>query len=185
MLFSSLIDGDFRDTADFMNNQETFSALKEQQLQQIWEQGIQNLEKRLEGFEKKGRIDICRTMISLQCKEAAIRNDKLYRLSVPTGAGKTLSSLRFALYCAKHKKKRHIFYVAPFRSILEQNADIIRSVLGLENMVLEHHSDVICEDEVQMKRYERLIENWDEVPVIVTTAGSESSERRSIFDGTV
>lgn len=170
MLFSSLIDGDFRDTADFMNNQETFSALKEQQLQQIWEQGIQNLEKRLEGFEKKGRIDICRTMISLQCKEAAIRNDKLYRLSVPTGAGKTLSSLRFALYCAKHKKKRHIFYVAPFRSILEQNADIIRSVLGLENMVLEHHSDVICEDEVQMKRYERLIENWDEVPVIVTTA---------------
>lgn len=170
MLFSSLIDGDFRDTADFMNQQETYSCLKEEQLQKIWEQGIQNLEKRLEYFENKEKIDICRSRISLQCKEAAIRNDKLYRLSVPTGAGKTLSSLRFALHCAKHKKKRHIFYVAPFRSILEQNADVIRSVLGLENMVLEHHSDVICENEAQMERYERLIENWDEVPVIVTTA---------------
>ena len=170
MLFSSLIDGDFRDTADFMNNQETFSAFNEQQLQQIWEQGIQNLEKRLENFENNEKIDICRAMISLQCKEAAVCDDKLYRLSVPTGAGKTLSSLRFALHCAKHKKKRHIFYVAPFRSILEQNADVIRSVLGVDNMVLEHHSDVICEDETQMEHYERLIENWDEVPVIVTTA---------------
>lgn len=170
MLCSCLIDGDFRDTADFMNGQQTVSGLKDQKLLQAWDQGIQNLESRLNGFAKEERIDRCRAMISQQCREAAVGDGALYRLSVPTGAGKTLSSLRFALYCAKYKKKRHIFYVAPFRSILEQNAEVIRSSLGLEDMVLEHHGDVICEGQEQEERYERLIENWDEIPVIVTTA---------------
>lgn len=170
MLLSSLMDGDFRDTADFMKNVQTSSELYEQDWNCIWDKGIQNLEERLNKYEKDKKIDICRAMISMQCKEAAMCSGKIYRLSVPTGAGKTLASLRFALHHAKYHKKRHIFYVAPFRSILEQNADVIRSVLGLENMVLEHHSDVICENEEESEQYERLIENWDEVPIIVTTA---------------
>ncbi|MDO5424996.1 MAG: CRISPR-associated helicase Cas3' [Eubacteriales bacterium] len=169
MLFSSLMDGDVRNTVDFANKKETVLT-SEQAMQQVWEQGIQNLEEKLKGFRTENRIDQCRAMISAQCKDAAVRDEKLYRLSVPTGAGKTLSGLRFALHCAKQKKKRHIFYIAPFRSILEQNADEIRSVFGEDHMVLEHHSDIICKDEDQMERYERLIENWDEVPVIVTTA---------------
>lgn len=170
MLFSGLMDGDIRDTVDFSNGRKSSAVLNESELQRIWDQGIRNVEKKIESLGTESEINRYRAAISLQCRDAAVWEDKLYRLSVPTGAGKTLSSLRFALHCAKYKKKRHIFYIAPFRSILEQNADVIRSVLEMPDMVLEHHSDVVCEREDQMDQYERLIENWDEVPVIVTTA---------------
>ena len=169
MLFSCLMDGDFRDTADFMNDQRTFTGPSEQELGKIWQEGIVKLEQEIESFQRASRIDQCRMNISKQCTAAAMSQEKIYRLAVPTGAGKTLSSLRFALHCAKNERKRHIFYIAPFRSILEQNADVIRTVLGAD-IVLEHHSDVVCETEDQMEQYQRLTENWDEVPVIVTTA---------------
>lgn len=170
LLFSCLMDADWRDTADFMANRATTTGMDDAEIQKVWEKGIRNLEKRVAGFEAKERIDSYRTDISEQCREAAFSEHNLYQLAVPTGAGKTLSSLRFALYCAKQHHKRHIFYVAPFKSILEQNADEIRNTLDMPEMVLEHHSDVVQEDEEALWRYERLIENWDEVPVIVTTA---------------
>lgn len=169
MLSSCLIDADWRDTADFMDDRVTTTGMSDDEIQKVWEKGIGNLEKRIAGFEQKEKIDSYRSRISDQCKEAAFWDHNLYQLAVPTGAGKTLSSLRFALYCAKEHHKRHIFYVAPFKSILEQNAEEIRKTLDMPEMVLEHHSDVVQDDE-KLWRYERLIENWDEVPVIVTTA---------------
>lgn len=170
MLLSCLMDADSRDTADFVNNQNTWTGFSEQEIQKLWEQSISDLERKLQDFKGKKEIDLCRKEISRQCKEAGNSTEKIYRLSVPTGAGKTLSSLRFALHCAKTQKKSHIFYIAPFRSIIEQNAEVIRSVFKEKNLVLEHHSDVFGENIEEMKCFERLIENWDEVPVIVTTA---------------
>lgn len=169
MLFSCLMDADWRDTADFMADRVTMTGMSDDEIQKVWEKGISNLEKRIAGFEQKEKIDSYRGRISDQCKATAFLDHNLYQLAVPTGAGKTLSSLRFALYCAKQHHKRHIFYVAPFKSILEQNAEEIRRTLDMPEMVLEHHSDVVQEDE-KLWRYERLTENWDEVPVIVTTA---------------
>ena len=102
------------------------------------------------------------------CRKAAETDQNLYRLTVPTGAGKTLSSLRFALYHAQKTKKQHIIYIAPFNSILEQNAEEIRKAIGNTSAVLEHHCNVICEEDEEEK-YRSLTETWDS-PVIVTTA---------------
>lgn len=170
MLLSCLIDADWRDTSDFMAGRETLAGMTETDMQAVWSEGIRHLEARLEGFSVEGLVGTYRKKISEQCKAAAFSGHTLFQLTVPTGSGKTLSSLRFALHCAQEYHKRHIFYIAPFKSILEQNADEIRKTLGDPNLVLEHHSDVVQTDDEQFWRYERLIENWDESPVVVTTA---------------
>lgn len=84
----------------------------------------------------------------------------VYRLTVPTGGGKTLSSLRFALGHAAHAMER-IFYVIPFNTILDQNARDIREALDEYSSILEHHGNVIIEDESERMQYRRLTERWD------------------------
>ena len=222
MLFSALIDADWRDTADFMEgvamaaggnsivvtgmDESAVTSMDESALtgmddsvatgmnklaqgsrsgsitadcagkdvRSFWEAGVAAIERDLAGLSVKTVLDPLRAEISAQCREAAETNKSLYRLAVPTGAGKTKSSLRFAFHHALKFGKRHIFYVAPFRSILEQNAKVIRNIFQdipeMEQYILEHHSDVISDSQGAEDRYERLIENWDEVPVIVTTA---------------
>jgi len=171
LLFSSLMDADWRDTADFMEGVRTTTGMNQDQVQEIWRKGMENLEARLNRFDKASRLSRSRREISDRCKNAALSDRRLFRLAVPTGAGKTLASLRFALHCAAVHKKRHIFYVAPFKSILEQNAEVIRDSLNdMPEVVLEHHGDVVIERQEEDERYRRLTENWDEVPVIVTTA---------------
>ena len=136
--------------------------------------------------QHKSPLNTYRSEISDLCYQASQERTRLYRLTVPTGAGKTLSSLRFSLYHAKQYEKRHIFYVAPFHTILEENADAIRKAVGSENYILEHHCNVILEDEEKEQVYKKLTENWDD-PVIITTAvqmlntlfsGQKSSIRR-------
>ncbi len=170
MLISCLMDADWRDTADFMDGETTAVEMTQEEIQKIWETGIQNLEARLQRFTADDKLSAGRKRISDCCRDAAYAHDRLYRLTVPTGAGKTLAGLRFALYHAREHHRRRIFYIAPYKSILEQNAEEIRKTLGMPEVVLEHHSDVIQEDEKQLWRYERLIENWDGAPVVVTTA---------------
>ena len=114
------------------------------------------------------KLNDVRQEISDSCRAAAESEEKRYRLTVPTAAGKTLSSLRFALYHAEKQKKQRIIYIAPYNSILEQNAEEIRSAVGMPSVVLEHHCNVICEDGEE-ERYRDLTETWD-TPIIVTTA---------------
>lgn len=170
MLLSCLMDADWRNTADFMADCPTDTGPSDREMQEIWKAGIRNLESKLAGLDGEGRLNVCRKRISEQCRAAAYGEGNLYRLSVPTGAGKTLGGLRFALYRAQERSARHIFYIAPYKSILEQNAKEIRNALGMSDAVLEHHGDVVQEGKEALWRYERLIENWDESPVIVTTA---------------
>ncbi len=93
-------------------------------------------------------------------------------MTVKTGAGKTLTSLRFSLNCAAIHEKRRIFFIIPLLSILEQNAAVIRSYIGCDDAALEHHSNVVCEEESdsgdEPDSYEMLAESWDS-PVILTT----------------
>ena len=98
----------------------------------------------------------------------------IYRLTVPTGGGKTLASLRFALnHAALHNMDR-IFYIIPYTSIIDQNADEVRKILEdrdengrfLDKVVLEHHSNLTPEEEI--KRQNLLSENWD-APIVFTT----------------
>lgn len=172
ILLSVLIDSDWSDTASFQNKEPLPKRMSVKETQDIWTKAIEHFERHMAEQVQKGNyspLNQYRNEISNLCFQAAKQEQRLYRLTVPTGAGKTLSSLRFALYHAQKYEKRHIFYVAPYNSILEQNAKEIREAVGMEEYVLEHHCNVIPENEEQEQIYKKLTENWDNL-FIVTTA---------------
>ena len=170
---SLLIDGDWTDTACFFQDIPLSKRISQEETQEIWQKCIHNFEEYLKNEiqnnpDNGNQLNSFRQEISDSCRKAAETDQKLYRLTVPTGAGKTLSSLRFALYHARKEQKNRIIYIAPFTSILEQNAEEIRKATGLPSAVLEHHCNVICE-EGEEEKYRNLTETWDS-PIIVTTA---------------
>ncbi len=187
MLLSILIDADRLDTAVFCGdrNPEDLNAGVETD----WEVPALNLEKELNNFPKKDGISALRRKIADECLAFADNPSGIYRLAVPTGGAKTLSSMRYAINHARKYKKKHIFYIGPYLSILEQNSQVFRDALGEESMILEHHSNVIMEDEKEESygsSYHHLTENWDS-PIVITTfvqflntlfAGKTSSVRR-------
>ena len=171
LLLSILIDSDWTDTTCFFEDKPLEHRYSKEQTQQVWRECNKHFEKYLlkEVQKKNGSVlNQYRHEISELCRSKAGSEHALYRLTVPTGAGKTLSSLRFALGEAVKKEKQHIIYVAPFNSILVQNAEEIRKAVGNPEIVLEHHCNVVCE-ESEEERYRSLTETWDS-PIIVTTA---------------
>lgn len=189
LTLSVLIDSDWTDTACFCQNESRPERITEERTQEIWQETIAHFEAHMKEIAESGKkspLNVYRDEISYLCFRAAHEEKSLYRLTVPTGAGKTFSSLRFALYHAQKYHKKHIFYVAPFNSILEQNAEDIRKAVGNSEFVLEHHCNIFYEDENREIVYKKLTENWNS-PVIVTTAvqmlntlfsGQKSSIRR-------
>ena len=166
---SILIDADRIDTADFMSDEKTE---REYDFSEIIVSMEKQMNARLGKFDGlSDNISIRRKNISERCKVAAENEIGITKLIVPTGGGKTLSSLRFAIeYCKRHKKQR-IIYTAPFLSILEQNAEEFRRIAGEENF-LEHHSDYASKindnERNELHEYELRSEKWDS-PVIATT----------------
>lgn len=172
LALSVLIDSDWTDTACFCQGEAHPERISEEQTQRIWKESITHFEdymKHLTDSGEKSPLNVYRREISARCFRAVEEENKLYRLTVPTGAGKTFSSLRFALYHAEKYHKRHIIYVAPYNSILEQNAEDIRRAVGNEDVVLENHCNIFYEDENKELIYKKLTESWDS-PIIVTTA---------------
>ncbi|MBR0484404.1 MAG: CRISPR-associated helicase Cas3', partial [Oscillospiraceae bacterium] len=164
---SVLIDADRTDTASFMTNSQTEKSFDTEMLWKKMSDKMQ--EKYLEFSKKTDKISVQRCSISERCADFAQHPVKTCRLIVPTGGGKTLSSLRFAIeYCKKYHKKK-IFYIAPFMSILEQNSDEIKAIAG-ENFFTEHHSNLLAElkNDEEYHEYELRTEKWD-APVIATT----------------
>jgi len=173
MLFSCLVDADFLATEAFMNPSQTFvrnkvpdSALKHM---------ADLVSQRIRSFGEPAAHDIVnlqRRQVVEDCRNMASESIGLFTLTVPTGGGKTLSSLLFALlHAIKHGQKRIIF-VVPFTSIIEQNAEVIREILvPLQTddftPFIEHHSALSPERETEQSRL--AAENWD-APVIITTA---------------
>lgn len=172
LFLSIVIDADRLDTIAFAEQKPYKEPLGETELTSLWDTCSENLETYLSKLsnKKEGSIlDQYRKTISEECKQMALTDHSLYTLNVPTGSGKTLSSLRFALQHAKKYKKSHIIYVSPYISILEQNAQEIRNAIANDDIVLEHHCNVIHEVDCEHEKYEKLTENWDS-PIIVTTA---------------
>lgn len=168
LLQSVLIDADRTDTANFMSDTQTEIS---PDTQKLWQDMELRLQKKLDGFSgQTDPVSVRRRDISERCAAFAQKEVRICKLIVPTGGGKTLSSLRFATrYAAQHQKKK-IIYVAPFMSILEQNSDVIREIAG-ENAFLEHHSNMlseVSENDGQLHDYELRSEKWD-TPVIATT----------------
>lgn len=164
LLYSSLIDADRYDAFCFE------TEYKSDYLKEIpqWKNAADNMEMTISKFKSADtEIDKMRCMISDKCFEAANRGEGLYTLSVPTGSGKTLSSLRFALNFAKKNNKKHIFYVIPYTTILDQTASEVRKICG-DDMVLEHHSGIVFEDDDKLQTYQLLTQRWNS-PIILTT----------------
>ncbi len=168
LLQSILIDADRTDTADFMSDTKTEIHFDTDLL---WKEMGDKLDEKLRAFsDRTDAISRQRQSISARCAAFADRDVHICKLIVPTGGGKTLSSLRFAVKHAKEYHKKKIFYIAPFMSILEQNSDAIREIAG-EAAFLEHHSDMLTEiadDRDMLHAYELRTEKWDS-PVIATT----------------
>lgn len=166
MLFSCLVDADFLDTEKFMDPERTEIR------QAIW--SLSNLKERFDAYmAKKTRtsqvttVNQWRATILQDCRKAGHEAPGIYTLTVPTGGGKTLSSMAFALeHAIKHQKKK-IVVAIPYTSIIEQTAEQYRDIFG--EAVLEHHSNLDPDKAEKENARSRLAsENWD-APIVVTT----------------
>lgn len=173
MILSVLIDADRIDTEIFeeSDKKEKFNIdFDEEKTKKLFSDLLNNLNSNINKFEKDTNISKIRREFSDRCLNFSKNNTGIYRLVIPTGGGKTLSSLRYALNHAKIYNKQHIFYIAPFMSILEQNSVAIRKFINNEDVVLEHHSNIIFDEEDDKKEndYKLLTENWNH-PIVTTT----------------
>ncbi|WP_294464771.1 CRISPR-associated helicase Cas3' [uncultured Ruminococcus sp.] len=166
-LFSCLVDADYLDTENFMSNGAVLRDSGED-LTYL----LNLLNKHIEKWQNpSGKLNILRTQMLNECIDVGKNcNEKLFTLTVPTGGGKTISSMAFALnYAVKHSKKR-IIYVIPYTSIIEQNAEVFRKIFGMNN-VLENHSNVDFDSLDNETKIQMMLaaENWNS-PIVVTTA---------------
>ena len=162
-LFSCLIDADRINSSDF--EREAQKEVRRLTEKTDWQTAIDQLEAKLAGFENRYPIDEIRRRISDDCLKRAADSQGIYTLTVPTGGGKTLASLRYALHHAQKHHLDRIIYIIPYTSIIDQNAQAVREILG-EDWVLEHHSNL--EPEKQSWQDKLLSENWDK-PIVFTT----------------
>ena len=165
MIFSSLVDADFLDTEAYMDERNSQQRGGYLPMKNLLEQFNSYITNKIASSDKTP-INAIRQEILADCRSAAAHKQGNFSLSVPTGGGKTLSSLAFALeHAIKHDLCR-VIYVIPYTSIIEQNADVFREVLG-DDQVIEHHSNFDENDSTTKARLSA--ENWD-APVIVTTS---------------
>lgn len=168
LLLSFLIDADWRDTSEFQDGTR-HERITRKMLPQKWinyQSQLDSYLAELEEESKGGALSELRSELSDKCFAFAQNGNGIYKLSIPTGGGKTLAGLRYALELARKEGKRHIYYVAPFLSILEQNAGTIKSILNDEEYVIEYHSNMIVSDEDETKN--AFSADWSEL-VIMTT----------------
>jgi CRISPR-associated endonuclease/helicase Cas3 len=173
MVFSCLVDADFMDTEAFYKQIEGGSNLRNGSVPQL-ESLRDALDRFLAQFVADKPVNVLRTEVLHHVRSHAEWTPGLFSLTVPTGGGKTLASLAFALDHAIRYGLRRVIYVIPFTSIVEQTAAVFREALGGlgDQAVLEHHSAFI-DDEVKApesrQKLKLAMANWD-APIVVTTA---------------
>lgn len=165
MILSALMEGDSRDTAEFMRGgkyKPRRTGKKE------WERRLKHIDKAVGKLPSTTVIDRSRAQISQKCRDFGIvKPPDIYRLNTPAGAGKTISGARYAAAHAKTYGKKRLIFSAPLLGIIDQNAPIIRNVIGgTERTVAECHSNVMRNGSDPEVTYE--LESWHS-PVIVTT----------------
>ncbi len=165
LITSAVVSADRTGTAAFMAGKKA-----ELSLPVSWAAAANNLNEYLAAFPMDKPIQKARKAFSDACGEAASGEEGLYRLDLPTGGGKTLAALRFAVRHAELYHKKRVYYISPLLSIIEQNAAVIREALGDAALVLEHHSNIVRDEQKgeELAQSELLQENW-EAPVIITT----------------
>lgn len=171
MLFSCLVDADFLDTEAFMSPNKAeartgFMSLTEMETALAARLTAMASQVAAHG-ETHSRVNRKRSEVLRACLNKAERPPGAFSLTVPTGGGKTLSSLAFALrHAVRHGKKR-VIYAIPYTSIIEQTAEVFRDIFGAAN-VIEHHCSVESDASAETTRSRLACENWD-APLVVTT----------------
>lgn len=165
LVLSAVIDGDRTDTAAFMLGRERPAMPVPD-----WNHVLRTVEQQLAQLPCATEIDLARQKISEQCRAFGEQPGGILSLNVPTGGGKTLSALRYALAHAAHAGKSRIIFTSPLLSILEQNAAEVRRYVQDDSLILEHHSNVINppQNSEQAELLDACTENWN-APIILTT----------------
>jgi CRISPR-associated endonuclease/helicase Cas3 len=176
MVFSCLVDADFVDTDDFYRRIEGRRSREEETGPRPTLHALrERLDAHLAGFPAEGGINPLRAQILREVRTKANMDPGLFSLTVPTGGGKTLASLAFALDHAIAHGLCRVIYVIPFTSIVEQTVQVFRTALGefgRDDVVLEHHSAFFDDPKAAPQSIEKrrlAMENWD-APIVVTTA---------------
>lgn len=173
MLFSCLVDADFLDTERFLNPAQAALRGRYPVLAELKRRFDAHMQANADERARRGplsEVNHIRAAVLRQCREKGALEPGLFSLTVPTGGGKTLSSMAFALEHALRWQRRRIIYVIPYTSIIEQTAGVFRNVFRGEDEVeplVEHHSTLDADRETPYTRV--AAENWD-APLIVTTA---------------
>lgn len=170
LVTSAVMYGDRRDTREFMQGKGTEG--KACNSQYPWKETADIFETKISAFSSETQLNKVRQKISEQCFEFAQRETGIYRLNVPTGAGKTLATLRYALEHAKRFEKKRVIFIIPLLSVIDQNAKVLREYLDGEDIILEHHSNVInekSEDKEGEEELECLQEDWNDSPIVIST----------------
>jgi len=163
MLFSALTDADYLDTEAFVEpNKAEARSPQRIELEELWEA----MERAQASMPAAGLVNRARRAVYRAALSAADKEPGFFSLTVPTGGGKTLTAMAFALRHALAHGLRRVIVVIPYTSIIEQNANVYRGIFG-EAAVVEHHSSVDPDRETEFSRL--AAENWD-APIVVTTS---------------
>lgn len=176
LVFSCLVDADRTNTRRFEENDENDLSKDKN----VFSDGYNELMAQVSDWEQQHvtPINQLRNELSENCDQFADKSSSIYTLTIPTGGGKTFASLRYALKHAKTQHKSRIIYVVPYTTILEQNAEAVRNIIKQPDAVLEHHANVIDDDNLddemdyyRINNHKQLQlgrDNWD-YPIIFTT----------------
>ncbi|MDR2748238.1 MAG: CRISPR-associated endonuclease Cas3'' [Treponema sp.] len=167
MLFSCLIDADYLNTEKYMNPEKTKTREGYLSIAELQTRFNSHMDKKTKQKPEMANFGVyeARQQVLADCRAAAGMDPGFFSLTVPTGGGKTLSSMAFALKHAEKYGKKRIIYTIPYTSIIEQNADVFRDVFGADEIV-EHHANINEDDSSVRSRL--AAENWD-APVLITT----------------
>lgn len=166
LVFSILVDADRTNAQQFDTNY----AKEEKHPEMLFNEWSNRVEDKLIQFANGPQTPITalRNQIANDCLVSATKQSGVWRLSTPVGGGKTISSLRYGINHALHHKKDRIFYILPFTTVIEQNAEEIRQILDAKDFLLEHHSNVFEENNLTNEYFVPVKDNWDS-PMIFTT----------------
>jgi CRISPR-associated endonuclease/helicase Cas3 len=179
-VFSALIDADRTDTRLFEEDKTWSPETRKNELfSDYYEKLLNKLAQLEKGNDRQSKVNEYRLLMSESCDKFAEQSSNIYRLSIPTGGGKTLSSFRYALKHALNHQKERVIYIVPYTTIIEQNAEEVRKIVQDDEGVLEHHSNVIddlhaFDDEWEdglantNQKLKLAKDNWD-APIIFTT----------------
>lgn len=180
LCLSILKEADIYDSANSFIKEKQ-KVWKQDELNNVWNDGYTKIEKIYENYEKAkdpSELNYTRNKMARSAKQfATYYNEGIFQLEMPTGAGKTNSSLRYALTNAKKYNKNRIFYITAYLSVLEQNSSEIKKIIQDDSVILEHHSNVVIEgketnesseDKLEYSMLTYIRDSW-ESPIILTT----------------